>query len=180
MILRSWYVQLGSTRPLQWNDVHLAFSYRENARILSRAYRDRPVPPMETAVWWTEYIARGNGKPYLRSKGADLPWYQYHLVDVALVLIIIFAVFIYILFRLIKLLLSLLCAVKGKLGSRTMKRKKDWCGRWNAASRKCVEKRAFLRDEWWVKDTVFHSKISRFVLRESISNGKMSGGAFNC
>lgn len=100
-------------------------SYRENARILSRAYRDRPVPPMETAVWWTEYIARGNGKPYLRSKGADLPWYQYHLVDVALVLIIIFAVFIYILFRLIKLLLSLLCAVKGKLGSRTMKRKKD-------------------------------------------------------
>lgn len=101
-----------------------AFSYRENAQRLSKAYRDRPASPLETAVWWTEYVARGNGKPYLRSEGADLPWYQYHLIDVALVLIIVFTVFIYILFRLIKLLLSLLSAVKGKAGSQAEKKRK--------------------------------------------------------
>lgn len=62
--------------------------YRENARRLSRAYRDRPVSPLETAVWWTEHVARGHGLPYLRSEGANLPWYQRHLVDVALFLLI--------------------------------------------------------------------------------------------
>ncbi|XP_011267296.2 UDP-glucuronosyltransferase 2A3 isoform X2 [Camponotus floridanus] len=99
-------------------------SYRENAQRLSKAYRDRPASPLETAVWWTEYVARGNGNPYSRSEGADLPWYQYHLIDVALVLIIVFTVFIYILFRLIKLLLSLLSAVKGKAGSQAEKKRK--------------------------------------------------------
>jgi glucuronosyltransferase len=92
-------------------------SYRENAQRLSRAYRDRPATPLETAVWWTEYVARGNGRFYFRSEGADLRWYQRYFIDVALVLIIVSAIFIYILFRLIKLLLSLLGAVKGTHGS---------------------------------------------------------------
>ncbi|XP_029175562.1 UDP-glucuronosyltransferase 2B20-like isoform X1 [Nylanderia fulva] len=100
-------------------------SYRENAQRLSKAYRDRPATPLETAVWWTEYIARGNGIPYLRSEGADLPWYQLHLIDVALVLIIGFAAFIYIFFRLIKLLLSLLKGTAGSQAGKTSKRKKD-------------------------------------------------------
>ncbi|XP_024891145.1 UDP-glucuronosyltransferase 2B30-like [Temnothorax curvispinosus] len=99
-------------------------SYRENAQRLSKAYRDRAATPLETAIWWTEYIARGNGRFYHRSEGADLPWYQSLLVDVALVLIIVSAAFIYILFRLIKLLLSLLGAVKGTPGSQAGKRSK--------------------------------------------------------
>lgn len=99
-------------------------SYRENAQRLSKAYRDRPATPLETAVWWTEYIARGNGNSYLRSEGADLLWYQYHLIDVALVLIIVSTALIYIFFRLIKLLLSLLSAVKGKAGSQAGKKSK--------------------------------------------------------
>lgn len=79
-------------------------------------------------MWWTEYIARGNGRPYLRSYGADLAWYQYHHIDVALVFIITIALLTYILYRLIKLLVRLLCAIKGALRSeskQTSKRKKE-------------------------------------------------------
>ncbi|XP_036142560.1 UDP-glycosyltransferase UGT5 isoform X2 [Monomorium pharaonis] len=101
-------------------------SYRENAQKLSKAYRDRPASPLETAVWWTEYIARGNGKSYYRSDSADLSWYQRYLIDVALVLITVFVAFIYILFRLIKLLLSLFGAVKGsRTGEKRKKEKKE-------------------------------------------------------
>ncbi|XP_072765192.1 UDP-glycosyltransferase UGT5 [Anoplolepis gracilipes] len=99
-------------------------SYRENAQRLSKAYRDRPATPLKTAVWWTEYVARGNGNPYFRSEGADLPWYQYHLIDVVLVLIIVSTALIYIFFRLIKLLLSLLSAIKGKSGSQAKEKSK--------------------------------------------------------
>ncbi|KAL6260460.1 hypothetical protein P5V15_007985 [Pogonomyrmex californicus] len=99
----------------------LGLVYRENAQRLSKAYRDRPAAPLETAVWWTEYIARGNGAPYFRSDGMDMSWYQSYLIDVALVLIISFGVLIYILFRLTKLLLSLL---KETPGSQVEKKKK--------------------------------------------------------
>ncbi|XP_011865656.1 PREDICTED: UDP-glucuronosyltransferase 2B20-like isoform X1 [Vollenhovia emeryi] len=99
-------------------------SYRENAQRLSKAYRDRPATPLETAVWWTEYVARGNGRFYFRSEGADLPWYQSLLIDVVLVFIIVSAALIYIAFRLIKLLLSLLGVVKGTPGSQAGEKSK--------------------------------------------------------
>lgn len=56
--------------------------YAENARALSKAYRDRSATPLETAVWWSEYIARGNGQRFLENVSRDLPWYQYYLLDV--------------------------------------------------------------------------------------------------
>lgn len=121
----TYFIQVSSKYFIQVS--FSAFSYRENAQRLSKAYRDRPATPLETAIWWTEYIARGNGRFYFRGEGADLPWYQSRSIDVALVLIIVSTAFIYILFRLIKLLLSLLSAVKGTLGSQTgetSKRKK--------------------------------------------------------
>ncbi|XP_063232170.1 UDP-glycosyltransferase UGT5-like [Bacillus rossius redtenbacheri] len=57
--------------------------YGESARRVSRAFRDRPMSPADTAVYWTEYVARHGGAPHLRSAAVDLAWYQYLLLDVA-------------------------------------------------------------------------------------------------
>lgn len=40
--------------------------------------------PLDTAVYWIEYVIRHKGAPHLRSVAADLPWYQYLLLDVAI------------------------------------------------------------------------------------------------
>ncbi|GLH07822.1 UDP-glucuronosyltransferase [Gryllus bimaculatus] len=61
-------------------------SYRENARRLSEQFRDRPQAPLETAVWWTEYVMRHRGAPHLRSAAVDLTWPQLWLLDVGAVL----------------------------------------------------------------------------------------------
>jgi hypothetical protein len=37
---------------------------------------------MDTAIYWVEYVIRHKGAPHLRVAGLDLPWYQYHLLDV--------------------------------------------------------------------------------------------------
>jgi len=60
--------------------------YRENAKRLSRIYRDQPLTPLEQAVYWTEYVIRHKGAPHLRSAVLDLAWYQYFLLDVIAVL----------------------------------------------------------------------------------------------
>lgn len=79
--------------------------YLENARKLSKAYRDRPMTPLDTAVWWTEYIGRGNGVPYVRSERVNMSWIQRNLVDVAAFLIAIMVLTLYILYRAINHLL---------------------------------------------------------------------------
>ncbi|XP_046658306.1 UDP-glycosyltransferase UGT5-like isoform X2 [Homalodisca vitripennis] len=61
--------------------------YKESAKLLSERFRDRPMSPLDTAVYWTEYVLRHNGARHLRSAAVDMPWYQLWLLDVALVLL---------------------------------------------------------------------------------------------
>ncbi|XP_069682316.1 UDP-glycosyltransferase UGT5-like [Periplaneta americana] len=77
-------------------------SYRENAQSVSRAFLDRPMSPLNTAIFWTEYVLRHKGAPHLRSAALDLTWYQYLLIDVILVLLlfaVVFAAIVYLICR---------------------------------------------------------------------------------
>ena len=59
--------------------------------------------PIDTAVYWTEYIIR-NGKNALRSPGINLAWWQIALLDVYgffLLCILVILYLIYILSRLV-------------------------------------------------------------------------------
>jgi glucuronosyltransferase len=68
--------------------------YKQNSEQASKEFKDRPLSPLDTAVFWVEYVIRHNGAPQLRIVGADLPWYQYYLVDVAIILFISFFAFL--------------------------------------------------------------------------------------
>lgn len=65
--------------------------------------------PMDTAIYWIEYVAKYKGAPFMRPSVTDMPFYQYLLLDVIgfllLIVIVCFYVFI-IIFRLIKLFLN--------------------------------------------------------------------------
>ncbi|XP_033839811.1 UDP glucuronosyltransferase 5 family, polypeptide G1 [Periophthalmus magnuspinnatus] len=64
-------------------------SYRENVQRLSRLHRDTPMSPMDTALFWIEYVIRNKGAPHLRAVGYSLPWYSYFCLDVAAFLLVI-------------------------------------------------------------------------------------------
>lgn len=61
-------------------------------------YNDRPQSPLETAIFWTEYVIRhkNESKELLKSPNIHLSWYQTYLIDVlvALILPIIVAIWI--------------------------------------------------------------------------------------
>ncbi|KAM3857812.1 UDP-glucuronosyltransferase 1-2-like [Diretmus argenteus] len=61
-------------------------SYRQNMQRLSRLHRDRPLPPMDTAIFWIEYVMRNKGAVHLQSAAFSLPWYSYYSLDVAVLL----------------------------------------------------------------------------------------------
>nr|XP_023027752.1 UDP-glucuronosyltransferase 2B1-like [Leptinotarsa decemlineata] len=70
--------------------------YRRNAKLRSQIMHDRPMPPLEEAVFWIDYVIRYRGAPHLKSAASELEWYQRYLIDilsfVSLCLIAIFLV----------------------------------------------------------------------------------------
>ncbi|XP_050095496.1 UDP-glycosyltransferase UGT5-like [Anopheles aquasalis] len=63
-------------------------SYKDNVRRVSQIFRDRPVPALEEAIYWIEYVERYKGAPQLRSAGLDLPWVSFALLDVVGVILV--------------------------------------------------------------------------------------------
>lgn len=106
------YSNLGILKILNYEDITLESfldtlksilhdkSYESNAAKVSELFRNRPMTPLETSVFWIEYVAK-YGSPMMtsqnidplrliRSLGADLFWYQYYLLDVIALLTLLF------------------------------------------------------------------------------------------
>ncbi|CAG7724754.1 unnamed protein product [Allacma fusca] len=62
-------------------------SFKEDAQRLSSIFRDRINSPLETAMYWIEYVMRHKGAHHLRSAARKLNFFQYHSLDVIATLI---------------------------------------------------------------------------------------------
>ncbi|XP_017866751.1 PREDICTED: UDP-glucuronosyltransferase 2B13 isoform X1 [Drosophila arizonae] len=79
-------------------------SYAENVQRISRIFRDRPMSPRRSAVYWIEYVIRHKGAPHMRSAGLDLRWYQFYLLDVIAFLAVLALAALFLLLLAIRLL----------------------------------------------------------------------------
>lgn len=70
---------------------------------------------LETAVWWTEYVMRHKGAKQLRNPAADIPIYQYYLLDVIGFIFLILYIVVKSLVFLVKSLIALKKGKKEKL-----------------------------------------------------------------
>lgn len=64
--------------------------------------------PMDTAIYWTEYVIRHRGAPHMRTAGADLPLYQYLLLDVIAALVTAFLIVLYVIYFIFKKLITII------------------------------------------------------------------------
>lgn len=62
-------------------------SYRLSMEKLSHLHKDKPVKPLDSALFWIEFVMRHKGAAHLRTESHKLPWYSYSSVDVALLLL---------------------------------------------------------------------------------------------
>uniref|UniRef100_A0A3Q4GVZ5 UDP-glucuronosyltransferase n=1 Tax=Neolamprologus brichardi TaxID=32507 RepID=A0A3Q4GVZ5_NEOBR len=59
-------------------------SYRTNMQRLSRLHRDKPVMPLDNALFWIEFVMRHKGAAHLKAESYRMHWYSYYSVDVVL------------------------------------------------------------------------------------------------
>lgn len=70
-------------------------SYQKNIQRLSDLHHDQPLSPMDTAIFWIEYVIRNKGAAHLKSAGFSLPWYSYFCLDVAIFIMAILGAFVW-------------------------------------------------------------------------------------
>ncbi|XP_069674520.1 UDP-glycosyltransferase UGT5-like [Periplaneta americana] len=87
-------------------------SYRINSQKLSNQFRDRHQSPLDTALFWTEYVIKHSGAQHLRSAAVDLCWYQYLLLDVVLFFCLVFILIGVLLYYVSKALLKSILIIK--------------------------------------------------------------------
>ncbi|KAG8008818.1 UDP-glucuronosyltransferase 2A3 [Nibea albiflora] len=84
-------------------------SYRNNMKGLSALHRDKPMHPLDTALYWIEFVMRHKGAAHLRTESYKMPWYAYHSVDVTCCLLAVLLMLIIIVVRLMRFLCFRLC-----------------------------------------------------------------------
>lgn len=84
-------------------------TYREKMRALSEAHRDTPLKPLDTAVFWVEFVMRHRGAKHLRTESYRLSFIQYHCIDVILFLTAVTLLTVVIIITGLKLLWRTLC-----------------------------------------------------------------------
>ncbi|XP_050677456.1 UDP-glucosyltransferase 2-like [Leptidea sinapis] len=79
--------------------------FRSKVKSLSKAWRDRPVSAMDSAVFWTEFAARYRNFTFT-SPAATVPAYQYYALDILSLFFVIILTFILITIKILNSLLS--------------------------------------------------------------------------
>lgn len=78
--------------------------YYENAKRLSEVFKDRPLNPKQTIVYWTEHVVRHGGADYLRATGRELGYIEFHLIDVYATLLAGFFGVLYVSYKILRLI----------------------------------------------------------------------------
>ncbi|XP_036622715.1 UDP-glucuronosyltransferase 1A3-like [Trichosurus vulpecula] len=94
-------------------------SYKENIIHLSALHKDRPISPLDLAVFWVEFVMRNKGAPHLRAAAHDLNWIQYHSLDVIAFLLAIVLTVVLIVVKCLKFCFQKCFGKKGKAKKAT-------------------------------------------------------------
>lgn len=82
--------------------------YHRNVQGVSQRFRDQPIHPLDTAVYWTEYVLRHKGAPHMRVLPSNLKLIDYYSLDNILMIVarfgLVICLVLYILYRLLKFL----------------------------------------------------------------------------
>lgn len=74
--------------------------------------RDEIKPGKEVAAYWIEYILRHGGTKHLQVASKNMPFYQKHLLDVAIFLVVVLITILFMVYAIIRVILR--CCFSGR------------------------------------------------------------------
>ncbi|XP_072948816.1 UDP-glycosyltransferase UGT5-like isoform X2 [Epargyreus clarus] len=83
-------------------------SYKRNAEEVAKRFKDRPMTPLETTIWWLEYVIRHEGATFMKSEARNMSWFKYFMLDIYVVVITTMVVVTYLMVFAVKNITRLL------------------------------------------------------------------------
>lgn len=80
-------------------------TYKDTAQRLSQLFRDRPMTPLQTAVYWIEYVIRYDGAWHMQSPAAHMNFVQKNSLDVIFCLAAALCISIWVIVKVFKLII---------------------------------------------------------------------------
>uniref|UniRef100_A0A667Y7E2 UDP-glucuronosyltransferase n=1 Tax=Myripristis murdjan TaxID=586833 RepID=A0A667Y7E2_9TELE len=81
-------------------------AYKASVQRLSDIQRDQPMTPLDTAVFWIEFVMRHGGAKHLRVQSHALNWFQYHSLDTGATLLAALMMAIFIIYKGLRFFIS--------------------------------------------------------------------------
>lgn len=108
LYIRLFFINL---QLLAWRESSLTqaffYSFQREVKSLASRFSDRPLKPMEEAIYWIEYVIRHNGAKFMKTAAVNMPSYQYYLLDVIFFLLVVLSTILFIAYRTILLIIRL-------------------------------------------------------------------------
>ncbi|XP_063913101.1 UDP-glucuronosyltransferase 2B2-like [Zophobas morio] len=76
--------------------------YKKRIEESRKLLYDKPMTGLEKVVWWVEYVIGHKGAKHLRSPTADFSYFDYFLVEVVLIAIVMISIIIYLSYKIIQ------------------------------------------------------------------------------
>jgi len=80
--------------------------YSENMKKVTKQFLDRPLAPLETAMWWINFVLRQENTDYIRPSSVNQSWWVKRQIDIwiflFLLLISVNSISIYVFYKLVK------------------------------------------------------------------------------
>lgn len=64
-------------------------NYKATAEELSKRFRVRQNRPLETAIFWIEYVISHKGADFIKSPKRNHSWYQIFMVDIIILIVLV-------------------------------------------------------------------------------------------
>ncbi|XP_013164469.1 PREDICTED: UDP-glucuronosyltransferase [Papilio xuthus] len=113
-------VEKGFGKILQYDDINEKYlesiilevlnndNYKKKALEISQRFKDRPMTPLDTAMFWLEYLLRNNNVEALKNPALELNWFEYLMLDVYVIVLLFGIIIIYVLHKTMLLIKSVL------------------------------------------------------------------------
>lgn len=85
----------------------LFIRYKLKTLDISRALKDQPMQGLEKVVWWTEFVIRNKGAPYLKNPRGSTTWSEFLILDVIGFLLFCLIIFTFVSYKILNFLVKL-------------------------------------------------------------------------
>lgn len=89
--------------------------YAENSKKVSKLFQDKPMKPLDTALWWVDYVIRNPNLDHMKSPTLETGFFVAYSLDIIFAAVVVLNLLVYIICKLFKTL----------FGSEKAKRKSE-------------------------------------------------------